>query len=630
MMKKLLILGVGFGLAFSASAQGLTRNLEAAKAQRTKSGAVTNEVNLNRSANSTVKAVTTKKANRNAAISLVDLGSSTNAYGISVALNCVAADPASNTVVFAHRGNVSGNVSVLDYSTDGGATWSINQGPLNPTAASNRYPQITVENTANSTSPSDVRYALWTSTVQPGVLSNSYSGAGKVTDIAGTRTEGFSPFSGYIPSSLVKGKAGEVWATNVDVYPDASADTINVKLQHGVWDAGTNAYAWSEMNFVTPADFTFDSTSYINVESPIAFDPTGNIGWYAVVGDFVGDGDDVNRVYNVAFYKTTDGGATWAAPIFANINSFSNVVADLDPQLPEGTVATLLANESSYNMVVDKHGNPHFSAVVFGSPGATYSYYPGARKCLYDLTYNGTDFNAIFIDSILAISYSGSAVYISNDFAVGNFIRNQVSRNADGSKVIFSWSDSNIDLEDGLNKFPDLFLAGIDVDANTRTATKNVTEGTDIDATAYLANISPISLTNGTFTEVPAVVADITGPDTGPLSHKYIKGAGFENAEFSISLGVKANAKNNLFTVSQNYPNPVDKATAFDITLANNADVNVKVSNVLGQVMYTLTSKTLDAGTHRIDLATEGLTSGIYFYTVTAGGFQVTNKMIVK
>jgi hypothetical protein len=57
--------------------------------------------------------------------------------------------------------------------------------------------------------------------------------------------------------------------------------------------------------------------------------------------------------------------------------------------------------------------------------------------------------------------------------------------------------------------------------------------------------------------------------------------------------------------------------------------VKVTVSNLLGQVISSEVSS-LTAGKHTLNINAEGLSSGIYMFTVNAGGFEVTNKMIVK
>jgi hypothetical protein len=81
--------------------------------------------------------------------------------------------------------------------------------------------------------------------------------------------------------------------------------------------------------------------------------------------------------------------------------------------------------------------------------------------------------------------------------------------------------------------------------------------------------------------------------------------------------------------VSQNYPNPFSGSTTIDVTLAGNSSVNVEVYSITGQKVAAHSFGTFTEGTHRIDLNSAGLNSGIYFYTVKAGENTSTGKMTV-
>jgi hypothetical protein len=82
------------------------------------------------------------------------------------------------------------------------------------------------------------------------------------------------------------------------------------------------------------------------------------------------------------------------------------------------------------------------------------------------------------------------------------------------------------------------------------------------------------------------------------------------------------------FIVSQNYPNPANGLTSFDLTITSPATVSVEISNTLGQKMATLEKGVLPAGRQKITLDLSRLTPGIYFYTVKIGGSSVTRKLV--
>jgi len=78
-----------------------------------------------------------------------------------------------------------------------------------------------------------------------------------------------------------------------------------------------------------------------------------------------------------------------------------------------------------------------------------------------------------------------------------------------------------------------------------------------------------------------------------------------------------------------NYPNPFNPETRITFKLTVQAQVSLKIYNILGQEVVSLLNQTLPAGTHRVDFNGEKLNSGVYFYSLSAGNFVQTRKMIL-
>lgn len=83
------------------------------------------------------------------------------------------------------------------------------------------------------------------------------------------------------------------------------------------------------------------------------------------------------------------------------------------------------------------------------------------------------------------------------------------------------------------------------------------------------------------------------------------------------------------FNVEQNYPNPFNPSTRISFAIPKNSYVEVKLYNTLGSEVANLFSGEKTAGSHFIDVDAKGLTSGVYFYKVTAAGNSITKKMIL-
>ncbi len=83
------------------------------------------------------------------------------------------------------------------------------------------------------------------------------------------------------------------------------------------------------------------------------------------------------------------------------------------------------------------------------------------------------------------------------------------------------------------------------------------------------------------------------------------------------------------FSVAQNYPNPFNPTTVISFALPKEAHVNVSVFNALGQKVEELVNGSRNAGLHNVTFDASNLTTGIYFYTVNAGEFVSTKKMLL-
>ncbi len=83
------------------------------------------------------------------------------------------------------------------------------------------------------------------------------------------------------------------------------------------------------------------------------------------------------------------------------------------------------------------------------------------------------------------------------------------------------------------------------------------------------------------------------------------------------------------FRLDQNYPNPFNPSTHFGFTLAAAGPVTLKVYDLLGKEVASLTNSTMKAGTYSIGWNAGALPSGVYFYRLQAGQFVETKKLIL-
>ncbi|PIP77734.1 MAG: hypothetical protein COW85_07450 [Ignavibacteria bacterium CG22_combo_CG10-13_8_21_14_all_37_15] len=88
------------------------------------------------------------------------------------------------------------------------------------------------------------------------------------------------------------------------------------------------------------------------------------------------------------------------------------------------------------------------------------------------------------------------------------------------------------------------------------------------------------------------------------------------------------------FELKQNYPNPFNPTTNISWQLAVGSYVTLKVYDVLGNEIATLVDEEKQTGNYNVNFNPQQtnndkqLSSGIYFYTLRAGKFVETKKMI--
>ena len=85
------------------------------------------------------------------------------------------------------------------------------------------------------------------------------------------------------------------------------------------------------------------------------------------------------------------------------------------------------------------------------------------------------------------------------------------------------------------------------------------------------------------------------------------------------------------YSLSQNYPNPFNPATVirYQITNSKNQKVTLKVFDAVGKEVVTLVNENQSPGEYEVTFDGNKLSSGIYYYNLTAGDFSETKKMML-
>jgi hypothetical protein len=453
------------------------------------------------------------------------LGSASNMLStVSNRPNQIIVNNDLNTVIFIHRNDISlfggdNGVYKYDISTDNGATWQLNQGNLNPGSTfgvnGGRYPQVGIYNPPGNADLTAARL-VYQGPTNSGTDWNGYVTGSLLLDGSSTATENYNQAgvsNTQIPGGFCQSAPGTFWT--VDIISDDDFSATGIRILKGTYASGD--VAWSVNAELTP-DFNLDTYGTPALADwNMAFDPSGMKGWVVLLTHINGL-PDYN--YHPVFYNTTDGGATWNGPVQLDLNSFASITS----------VESNPACGPEVDIEVDMNGNPHALVGVFRKAGYAYGINPTPIGHLFDFTYNGATWSANKVGQLSnhSLIFPGSA-YLNN--------RPQISRSDDGSKMVFTWAESDIPSSSGVN--PNLKAVTYDVPTGNMSCPViySLRCPSSLDGMMYQTSVSPNMIEAGGVYTVPVVltIANVSGIGTDPAQFYYLNDLSFTAAEFSAA-----------------------------------------------------------------------------------------------
>jgi hypothetical protein len=80
----------------------------------------------------------------------------------------------------------------------------------------------------------------------------------------------------------------------------------------------------------------------------------------------------------------------------------------------------------------------------------------------------------------------------------------------------------------------------------------------------------------------------------------------------------------------KNYPNPFSNSTTIEYSLKEGGRVEMQILDELGQVVATLISKEMTAGTYTESFDRKGLASGIYYCSLKVNNQKTAKMLLIK
>jgi hypothetical protein len=286
--------------------------------------------------------------------------------------------------------------------------------------------------------------------------------------------------------------------------------------------------------------------------------------------------------------------------------------------------------------------------------------FAGDEYGVYISTDGGTKWSAIdsgIVDYVMSITTVGNHVIVGTEYdGIYVWSNNEANWTKDTTGIPYdsTWSEyariSNL-VTNGENIYGTASLetspCGIIVSTNSGVSWKTVNTGlTDSNVTALVTSGSALfagTKTGGVFLSTNDGVS-WSSVSQGLIDKEVISivasrinlfagtGSGVWRRPLSEMItAVKESGRTipSRFLLSQNYPNPFNPSTTIRYSVPGKSFVTLSVYDVLGQLVKTLVSNEKNRGSYEASFGGSSLPSGTYFYTLRAGSYAQTKKMVL-
>jgi hypothetical protein len=161
------------------------------------------------------------------------------------------------------------------------------------------------------------------------------------------------------------------------------------------------------------------------------------------------------------------------------------------------------------------------------------------------------------------------------------------------------------------------------------TATETNNSGFSIEKSADNQYFTEVAFVEGKGTTTEITNYSYVDSDKSSTTAFYrLKQIDFDGS-YSYSNTVEVKVLPTVFELEQNFPNPFNPTTNIKFSMPEAQNVTLKIFNMLGQEIKTLVNEFRNAGVYEVSFDANNLPTGTYFYSITAGDFTSTKKMLL-
>ena len=417
---------------------------------------------------------------------------------------------------------------------------------------------------------------------------------------------------------------GTIWLSSADMKIYKSTD-VAVSFQY------ITSVGGGDSNFITP----------IKTPAELPIHSSSNGQFLSIVGAFEGAylSGNPDIVY---WYYSTDFGATWQGEVIG-----------------KGSV-----NNPEYGQVINRNYAPYFTDFAQGNAviddiGVTHVVYNGYGEGMlpggidtskvYPVLYwnsNHREWKAITHPEKEAPDDGHGNLII--DYYPGNAIGNAyptVSVSSDGHRVLVFWTGPEYNGNnqpfhlypgDGSGYSTQLYYTDV-YTAFSYVGGEDIVGGNHAFDTKYnVAEMYPLA-TDRIIIDTPNwrewgiyIFFNDSIPGVSIFNQNSFSVGNWCYGEEAFYFPSVENENNiNGFILYQNFPNPFNPTTIISFEIPKSSFVKLKIYNTVGEEIATLVEEEKLSGNYEVEFDSSNLPSGIYFYSMNAGAFSQTKKMIL-
>lgn len=488
-----------------------------------------------------------------------------------------------------------------------------------------------------------------------------------ISEISVVKTEQRHPLKTDV---LKRMKGDEELAKIYAIYYSGDIDPTEVSAK--ILEENKDIIEWAEPDVVYEADFIPNDPNVTNqyhiakIAAYTAWDVSQ--GDTNVVIGIIDSGSDLdhpdlaaNIKYNYAENPTNgiddDGNGyidDWRGWDFAGPNYLS-LSEDNDPNIvtsycEHGSHVSGCASQVTNNSVhgagigfkckllISKHGADNdntgsgYSYVYNTNAGLTYCYQNGAKvmNCSF-----GSSQPSSYTQLVINNAWANGVITVAS---AGNDGANVARYPASYQNVVSVASTNSSDQKSWFSNYHttvDICAPGSSILSTLYNNSYAVFDGTSMSSPICAGTIALIRSKFPDYTAAQVVTRLLTGCDSiYNINPGYVGllGAGRINAFKSLqpltSLSQNGTEIPAVYRLEQNYPNPFNPSTKINFSIPKSGHVNLSVYDSKGSLIETIVNENKNAGNYTVTFNAISISSGVYYYRITAGEYSGVKKMM--